>query len=92
MAQLDPSDFVLIGVNGDSDISIARQSAKKQQLGWQHFFDGRNGAISKTWNIRSWPSNIVIDRAGKIRLKNIDWKPYEVIVEQLEEIAAEKSK
>ena len=92
MAQLDPSDFVLIGVNADSDISTARQSAEKHKLRWQHFFDGENGEISRTWNIRSWPSTIVIDRVGKIRVKNLDYKPYKEIVKILEEIIAESAK
>lgn len=92
MAQLDPSDFVLIGVNADSDAPTARQSAKKHQLRWQHFFDGNNGAISRTWNIKSLPSTIVIDRAGKIRVKNVDHKPYQEVVKLLEEIIAENAK
>ncbi len=89
MQNLDGSDFVILGVNADRELAIARRSAKKHQLDWRHFFDGKRGPISQLWNITAWPSTVLIDRHGKIREKNFSYKPYDEILTLVREIAAE---
>ena len=38
---------------------------------WPSFRDGAQGAISKAWNVESWPTVYVIDRKGVIRYRNV---------------------
>lgn len=91
MTDFANSDFVVLGVNADDNVSTARASATKQGLSWRHFFDGKRGPITQTWNISSWPSTILIDQSGVIRAKNFDYKPYEEIVELIDGLLSESN-
>jgi hypothetical protein len=62
--------FVLLSVNSDSDLELARSVHAKEGLSWRTFWCGAMGArgpIPKTWGIRSWPTMVLIDDQGIIR-------------------------
>ncbi len=62
--------FVLVGVNGDQDPQEAHAIAKKNGVTWRSFWDGPKvgaGKISTLWNVRGWPTIILIDHKGIIR-------------------------
>ena len=61
--------FALIGVNCDNDASLHEESLKK--VTWPCFKDGRDGPISKLWNVHSWTDTWVLDREGVIRYRNV---------------------
>jgi hypothetical protein len=69
--------FVLLGVNSDSREKL-KELIDRNEVTWTSFWDGGNiyGPIAKSWNVRGWPSQVVIDRKGVIRFKgrgvNID--------------------
>ena len=64
--------FVLIGVNGDSDRSQAKQVAATEAMTWRSFWNGpkgKEGPISDAWNVRGWPTVYLLDPKGVIRHK-----------------------
>ena len=44
---------------------------------------GTDGPISKTWNVRSWPTIYVLDAKGVIRFKGVHDKKLDEAVDQL---------
>ena len=66
--------FVLLGVNSDKDIEVARKYVKEKDINWRSFWsgeDGTRGPIPVKWDISTWPSSFVIDAKGMIRYKNL---------------------
>ena len=61
--------FALVGVNCDDDSTRKEEYVKK--VTWPSFRDGRDGPISKLWNVRSWTDTWVLDREGVIRYRNV---------------------
>lgn len=62
--------FALIGVNSDKTLERARQAVQKHELSWRSFWNGPDGArgpISTAWNVRGWPTVVLIDHRGVIR-------------------------
>ena len=65
---------MLLGVNSDKDIEVARKYVKEKDINWRSFWsgeDGTRGPIPVKWNIDTWPSSFVIDAKGVIRYKNL---------------------
>jgi len=63
-----------IGVNCDN--AASRDEASVKKVTWPSFKDGRDGPISKLWNVNSWADTWVLDRNGVIRYR--DLRPWDV--------------
>ncbi len=61
--------FTLVGVNCDNKASRDEESIAK--VNWPCFKDGRDGPISKLWNVTSWIDTWVLDREGVIRYRDV---------------------
>ncbi len=60
--------FVLVGVNGDTDRSRAKEISASEGIRWRSFWDaGRPDGIAVGWGINSWPTVYLIDAKGVIR-------------------------
>lgn len=57
--------FVLLGVNTDSTAKVALNAVKKNKLNWRSFYDG-DRAISQQFQIRGFPTIMLIDHTGTI--------------------------
>jgi TonB family protein len=60
--------FVLIGVSSDSSEQIVRDFTGRNQMEWTQFWD-RDRKIQQIFEIRAWPTYIVIDDEGIMRLR-----------------------
>jgi thiol-disulfide isomerase/thioredoxin len=66
--RMEGRPFVLLGVNGDEDMGRLRYQMERNGVTWRSWLDGGpDGAISRRWNIKHWPSVFVIDSKGVIR-------------------------
>ena len=66
--------FVIVGVNSDKDRAALKPDLEKNGITWRSFWNGEKGTsgpISKTWNIKGWPTLYVIDAQGIIRYKAV---------------------
>lgn len=69
--RLEGKPFALLGVDADEDREKARKVMAAEGMTWPSWWDGRNsnGPISSRWNVRGWPTFIVLDHRGVIRFK-----------------------
>lgn len=72
--KLGSAPFVLLGVNSDRKLDVARDAVEDEGLVWRHFWNGprgTEGSIASQWNIESWPTVYLIDGDGIIQHKNL---------------------
>jgi peroxiredoxin len=65
--RLKDQPFALVSVNTDGERSTLQKSIKDGEITWRCWWDGSDGPICKQWNVRSYPTVYVLDRAGVIR-------------------------
>jgi peroxiredoxin len=65
--RLKDQPFALVSVTTDADRSTLQQAIKDGEITWRCWWDGSSGPICEQWNIRSFPTVYVLDRAGVIR-------------------------
>jgi thiol-disulfide isomerase/thioredoxin len=61
--------FVLLSVSCDDEQKTLTDFLEKEQMPWNHWFDGRGGKVAKTFRIQAFPTLYLIDHAGVIRQK-----------------------
>ena len=73
-AQFEDEPFIIIGVNSDDDIDVAREAVTENQVTWRSFRDknGDKPTISDEWKIIGYPSVFLIDHHGTIRKRWIE--------------------
>jgi thiol-disulfide isomerase/thioredoxin len=62
--------FVILGVNGDDPMDVAKLAQEKHQLPWRSFYaDGPFGPIPTQWDLAGWPTIVLIDAKGIVRFR-----------------------
>ncbi|HYJ87943.1 MAG TPA: redoxin domain-containing protein [Pyrinomonadaceae bacterium] len=61
--------FVLIGINSDSQEETLREFTTKEKLVWPQYWD-RDRRIHRAFNVRVFPTYIVIDHEGVVRFRS----------------------
>lgn len=87
--------FALVGVNSDTDLDELKKTLKEENITWRSFWNGPNGTggpISKEWNVRGWPTLVLIDHKGVIRHKYLGSPGDKVLDEAIEKLVAEAEK
>ncbi len=63
-AELAGRPFAILGINGDDGEGVAKR-VREEGPPWRHAIDGSpEGPLSTLWNIRLWPTTLVLDREG----------------------------
>jgi thiol-disulfide isomerase/thioredoxin len=78
--------FALVGVNADMDKEQLRSALEAHPVTWRSFSCGEKGPfgpIPRSWNVNSWPTVSLIDHAGVIRAKHLDFKALPAMIEEL---------
>jgi thiol-disulfide isomerase/thioredoxin/dienelactone hydrolase len=67
--QFQGQPFVIVGVNSDDNVYLARAAVAKKQISWRSFRDKRTNkpAISRDWKVLGFPTLYLIDHHGTIR-------------------------
>jgi hypothetical protein len=81
--RLEAKPFALVGVNRDARREGLKKCEEKQRITWRSFFDGRDGPISKRYNIKSMPTIYVLDAKGVIRYKGLRGPALDRAVDEL---------
>jgi hypothetical protein len=69
--RLGGKPFALLGVNRDASRAALKKCEEKNKMTWRSFFDGRDGPISKGYNVKRLPTIYVLDARGVIRYKGV---------------------
>ncbi len=65
--------FVLLGVNGDEARDRVKAAVAKEQMTWRSWWNGGPyGPIVRKWNLKSWPTLVLIDAKVIIRIKDAE--------------------
>ena len=67
--KLEKKPFKLLSVSCDTEQDTLMKFFEKEPMPWDHWFDGRAGAVAKTFRIRAFPTLYLIDHTGVIRNK-----------------------
>src|SRR5262249_22453790 len=68
--------FQLISISSDSDEAVLRDFIAKKQMDWTQYWD-RDRHVQQTFGVRAWPTYVVIDGEGIIRLRTTGNSPQE---------------
>jgi thiol-disulfide isomerase/thioredoxin len=75
--------FALISVSADDQKKELEEFLAHESMPWNHWWEGPEASLLKTWNVRFFPTIYVIDAKGVIRHKNIRGAELEKAVEKL---------
>jgi len=90
---LENKPFVFVSISADDEKQTVEKFLEKEPMPWTHWWNGSEGGILSTWNIRSFPTVYVIDAKGVIRFKDIRGKELDDAVKSLvKEAEAEATK
>ncbi|HEV3437490.1 MAG TPA: TlpA disulfide reductase family protein [Gemmata sp.] len=67
--KLKNKPFTLLSVSCDDEQETLVKFFEKEQMPWDHWFDGRGGSVAKTFRIRAFPTMYLIDHSGILRNK-----------------------
>jgi thiol-disulfide isomerase/thioredoxin len=72
--------FVLLGINTNDRREALKEVIARGEITWRCWFDGgtidQPGPINTRWNIRGWPTFILLDHRGVVRSKG-DLHPFD---------------
>jgi thiol-disulfide isomerase/thioredoxin len=83
VGKLKDKPFKLISISADAEKATLEKFLEKEKMPWEHWWEGQEGKLLKTFNVRFFPTIYVIDAKGVIRYKNIREKELEEAVEKL---------
>jgi thiol-disulfide isomerase/thioredoxin len=80
-----PKGFEIVGISLDQSRDRLDQYIKANEIAWPQYFDGKwwNNDVAVRYGIKSIPTTILVDKAGKIRYKSLRGKQLENAVQQL---------
>jgi thiol-disulfide isomerase/thioredoxin len=81
--KLEGKPFAFISISADDEKKTLEDFIVKEPMPWNHWWDGPEASILKTWNIRYFPTIYVIDAKGVIRHKGLRGEELEKAVEKL---------
>jgi thiol-disulfide isomerase/thioredoxin len=92
VTKLKDKPFVLLSVSCDDEQKTLTDFLEKQPMPWDHWFDGRGGAVAKSLRVRAFPTLYLIDHAGVIRHKWVGNPGNEKLDKAVEELVEEAIK
>ena len=81
--------FVLLGINADPSKEKLQQIEEKANLTWVSWQDGHSGPITRSYNVQAFPTLILIDQSGEIRLRQEGAPPEGLLETKIEELLRE---
>jgi len=80
--RMQDKPFALIGVNSDENRDELKDVVKKESINWRSFWArGGGGPIPTQWQVRGWPTIVLIDHKGVIRYKH-EGNPGDAVLDQ----------
>jgi thiol-disulfide isomerase/thioredoxin len=80
--------FALLGINSDSDRAKLRATMEKEGIDWRSWWDGGKigGPIAARWDVKVWPTIVVLDEKGVIRYKHVRHTAHEELADAVDSL------
>ncbi len=59
--------FALVGVNFNDTLEDIQKAVKEKELNWRSFFCGEDSSVVEAYNVKGFPTVIIIDAEGIVR-------------------------
>ena len=59
--------FALIGVNVGDSLEHIKNAVEENELNWRSFFAGNDSTIPDSYNVKGYPTVVIIDADGIVR-------------------------
>lgn len=73
--------FALVGVNVGDTLKHIQDAVKENELNWRSFFAGEDRTIPDDYNVKGYPTVVIIDADGIVR--SAAHEPQDDIIEEL---------
>jgi thiol-disulfide isomerase/thioredoxin len=90
--KLAKKPFALLSVSADEEQSALTEFLGMEKMPWNHWWDGKQGPLAKTFRIRAYPTLYLIDAKGVLRKKWVGSPGDEVLDKAVAELVAEAEK
>lgn len=84
--------FTILSVSCDDEQETLTKFFEKEEMPWDHWFDGKGGNVAKSFRVRAFPTLYLIDHEGVIREKWVGSPGNEKIAKAVEELVKEAEK
>jgi thiol-disulfide isomerase/thioredoxin len=76
--------FEIVGVSTDRDTLSFQQTIAEDSMKWENFMDRIDGeSVKKLYWATSVPSNVLVDKSGMIRFRNVETQTLAITIERL---------
>jgi hypothetical protein len=92
--KMESRPFALLGINSDQNRNDLKNTIKNEKMTWRSWFDGpgTSGPIATKWQVRGWPTLVLIDHKGVIRQRWAGSPGDQVLDKAIEAVVAEAEK
>jgi len=81
--KMEGKPFVFLSISADAKKETLTEFLKKQEMPWNHWWDGQSGPVMKAYKVRFFPTIYVLDSKGVIRFKGVRGEAMDKAVEEL---------
>ena len=64
--KFDGTNFTVLSVSADADVQTVKDFLKEEDLPWDHWHIGATSETHLSWNIRGYPTYMLIDKDGTL--------------------------
>lgn len=75
--------FVLLSVSADDKKETLEKFLEKEEMPWDHWWDGRGGEVTSKLQVKFFPTIYVLDAKGVIRYKHVRGEAMDKAVDEL---------
>jgi peroxiredoxin len=69
--RFSPADLSVLGVMADESVDTVRSAVTAGDITWRCVWDGPSGPIGKAYQVRGYPTLLLIDRDGRIASRSL---------------------
>lgn len=90
--RLKKKPFTLLSVSCDRNQETLAKFLENEPMPWDHWFDGPDGSVARTYRVQGFPSLFLIDHAGVLRKKWLGRPDPAALDKAIEEVVEEAVK
>jgi thiol-disulfide isomerase/thioredoxin len=79
-----PKGLSVLGVMVDRTVDTVQEAIDAGDITWRCVWDGPSGPITKTYNVKGYPTLFLIDGNGRIKATSIDLRHEDSLVASVE--------